>query len=521
MYNFVFVIFDTKKEGISSWVNISYLYTAIKDIPDLKVSVAKYSLDEINKAINEIGDLQANIIGLPMLQINHMICLEFARAMKRNNKNIKIVLGNIDATLYYKYIMENNPFIDVIIKGEGEQTLNELSHSIINNINLGTCKGIIYREDSLIFETPDRETQKDIDLIGIPNRSFIKDKKVNRYAIIGSRGCIGSCTFCNANSINHKKSLRIRSIDNVLEEIGILYSEYNCKFIEFVDAVFLGGSYKYINEFYEKLREKDYHISFNINLTCELINEKMIDLLNKLKKVGLEFIYLGIEAGNKYDLKLYNKRASLDDNIRAVTLLNQNKFYFMYGFINFNPYSSLDTLRQNINFIEKTDLLVDMSIISRTLWIFGGTVLLKKLIEDGLTNQKIDEPIYDVENYKYQDENVSKVKDAVKYISNYFGSEHDPLTYLLTYERHKTFYGENLMVYNQLQEYAQYVSKSHIDLFKRLISLADENSQDYLEPIRYMIDDVKMEMHNRIKELKPKITKMYMSLYKINQVNID
>lgn len=511
---FRFVIFDREKNGLSKWTNIAYLYTFLKKGTDFHIDIKKYLKSELDMAINE-NYIGIDFIGLPLLQDNHEISLEFSRIIKEYNKNIIIMLGNIDATIYGNYIMKNYPFVDYIIKGESEETMPKLCKKIIKHQEPNDVNGILYRKGTDIIETPQSKSLPDLDLLSYPDRSFLKGENINTFSAITTRGCSGYCTFCNSNTLNTIKTVRVRSVDNIIKEMKHLYYEYHCIHIDFTDSVFLGGYYELIEEFYEKLKKENLKITFNFNFTCERININMQQLFKKLMTIGLEFIYIGIEAGNKNDLKLYGKKATLSDNINAIKLLKEINLYFMYGFIMFNPYSTLDTIKENIVFFESTGLIVDFSILSRNLWVFGDTPLLKLISKDGLTTQKIDEPIYDNLCYHYKYPEVSKLQLLISYCSDYLNLEgtEDSLSYYLLYQRYINNAHADEEIFAEITDYEQYITMSHINLFKELVYLTEKNKDIDIHNLDMKLDVIKENMINKKEKLTPKIIRFVKELY--------
>ena len=82
-------------------------------------------------------------------------------------------------------------------------------------------------------------------------------------------------------------------------------------------------------------------------------------MIDKLVRSGVYSVFIGIEAGNEADLKLYRKTATLTENALALRACKENEIFAETGFICINPYSTLDTLRQNVDFIHVTQLGAD------------------------------------------------------------------------------------------------------------------------------------------------------------------
>ncbi len=517
MYNFIFVIFDTKKEGLSSWLNVGYLTSSLRKIPEIEVKHCFFEMQDVDRAINEVLEMHPDFVGLPLLQENHKACLRFIKEIKTYDINIRTIIGNVDATVYSEYIMQHSPMVDYIVKGEGEETIYDLCRLLVKNKSVDDCKGIVYRKENHIVENKNRKQIHNLDTIEMPDRSYL-GKRTNTVPIIGARGCVGFCTFCNANTINCDYKLRVRSVDNIMSEVRFLVEQKKCIHIEFVDSVFLGGDIQRIEEFYQKMKCSNIKATFNFNLTCELIDIKMTELLILLSEIGLEYIYLGIESGNEQDLKLYGKRATINDNIHAVKTLHKLGIPFMYGFICFNPYSTVETLKQNVDFIVNTNLAVNLSILARNMWIFGGTPILKKIKHDGLLQQEINEPIYNVANYKYKEKTVQSIQESTQKLWGFMELDRDPIDYLLLYKRYAHFIDKESQMEYKIYSFMDYVSKSHIYLFSELLDCCRKDKEDeYIYKKAKDIKNITLEMK---KEIVPSINRMVKKLISIGQFNI-
>lgn len=424
---FVFVIFINKKmsKDYTAWTNIGYL-TAMLQKNGFNTKVCFYELgdNQYEIAAKDVNALNPDFIGLSILQDSYHYSIEFAKEIKKINSSVKIIAGNIISTIYYQHILENEDSIDYISLGEGEYSLPDLCKSLIAGINVSNCKGIAYRDKHKNIIKNDFCVIDDLNSLPFPDRSFM-GKNHNFYPIIGSRGCQGHCTFCESNVIS-KCIYRKRTVENLVNEILMLINEYNCKYISFMDPTFYEHNDR-IEQLYSKLKENDIWVQFFANFRSENITESNIDLIMKLQQVGLEKIFIGIEAGNNDDLKLYGKLASIKDNENAINLLHNYGFMdgslgveVNFGFINFNPYTTTYKLNDNIEFIKRNRLNITPESFQRRLAISGGCPITKKVINDGLLTQDINKPIINPFCYRFVDENIKRIYNIAHYFNSRF-----------------------------------------------------------------------------------------------------
>ncbi len=419
MISYKFVVFNDEDNNINSWVNIGYIASYLEYHKTASVEFGFYKIDEVNRAVREVCAVPVDVIGLPMLQHNFYEVLLFCQQIKKVLPKIFIVLGNKDASCYYRYIMQNCPEVDAVILGEGEVTTSELCRKLSVGESLYDCPGLVVRHKGKIIKTSSRQLIADLDEIPFPSRKY-RIGNSNIYNIIGSRGCVGRCSFCESNTIFKNNSfinspVRCRSISNIIDEVVEVGKNSSFIVVNFLDSTFCSNDKRAIErleELYKQIIERKLNIQFNINVRSEQVSEKFIDCLGKLSRVGLDSILVGIESGNVDDIRIYNKGGNLDKHINAIKLLNdalQKKPNFIgieYGFINFNPYSTIEKLEQNADFAIRHNItLYPFDIMSR-LRISGSTEITHKLHKEGLLIQDQDKPITNPYAYKYIDARV-------------------------------------------------------------------------------------------------------------------
>ena len=422
---FCFVVID-EAETVREWNSIGYLGAALKKID--KISVEYYFVSSENAAsiIEEIGKKEPFAVGLPVLNSNIEDVVYFAEQLKKRDGRIQIILGNLYATVYYKYLIEKSRAIDIVVIGEGENTLVEVCKKLIAGLDWHDTEGICFLSSDRITINSPRKLQENIDLLAFPDRSFI-DHGTNIFSIIGSRGCSGTCTFCEANSVfcaNIGSRVRYRSVQNIVEEIENILQSRGLPFayINFDDQTFsYTDSLSRLSDLYTSIRKKKLNVQFCLAARAEQITDAFLQKLLQLKQVGLTDLFIGIEAGNSKDLKLFGKRASLDDNDNALVLLQQYGFLngeagisLRYGCINLHPYSSFETLRNNQEFLRRHKLFLFISIFANRLAVSGGNQITTKIERDGLLS-KGNDPVVDPYGYIYEDSRMGEVYDLLTF----------------------------------------------------------------------------------------------------------
>jgi anaerobic magnesium-protoporphyrin IX monomethyl ester cyclase len=238
------------------------------------------------------------------------------------------VLGGIHATFMYRQVLAEAPWIDVIVRGEGEEIFLELIRSIAAGRwpqDRDAIRGLAYHEDGQIVSTPAAPTVKDLDSIdpywGILEWDKYKYIPLNAKVAIPNmaRGCPFTCSFCS--QWKFWRDYRVRDPKKVVDEIEHLVNEHGIGFFILADEEPTIHRKKFI-EFCEELiaRGLPEKVEWGINtrVTDILRDEQYLPLY---RKAGLLHVSLGTEAAAQMKLDLFNKETTVEQNKKAIKLL--------------------------------------------------------------------------------------------------------------------------------------------------------------------------------------------------------
>jgi radical SAM superfamily enzyme YgiQ (UPF0313 family) len=199
-----------------------------------------------------------------------------------------------------------------------------------------------------------------------------------------SHGCIGNCTFCGYN----RTPWSGRTPPSIIDEILNVYHKYNIRAFCFSD-----NSIEDPKEF-GKNRLKlianellNTNIKFALNgyIRADSFGENASDrqLLKLLREAGFTQFLIGIESGNEADLILYRKRASLSQNLSTINILSESNIQPTFGFMNLNPYSTVERLQNNYKFLDNINNYFPGHYFKH-LVLYENTRIYQKVKEDGL-----------------------------------------------------------------------------------------------------------------------------------------
>jgi len=118
-------------------------------------------------------------------------------------------------------------------------------------------------------------------------------------------------------------------------------------------------------------------------------------------------VNVGIESGVPSELELWDKRATVEDNVRVIRLLREHGIYLAMGFIPFHPYATAETLVQNAEFLRDNAGHNLRRMIER-LEIYPGTRIVERSERDDLLDATYWKTL-DPYGYQFADERVERL----------------------------------------------------------------------------------------------------------------
>ena len=236
------------------------------------------------------------------------------------------VLGGIHATFMYQQVLGEAPWIDAIVRGEGEEIMVNLVRTVDEGrwpADRERVLGIAYVADGQIVATPAAPTIKDLDGIS-PDWGVLEWEKyiyipLNKRVAIPNmaRGCPYTCSFCS--QWKFWRDYRIRDPKKVVDEIETLIRDHNVGFFILADEEPTINRKKFI-AFCEELIARDLGILWGINTrVTDILRDE--DVLPLYRKAGLIHVSLGTEAAAQLKLDRFHKETTIADNKRAIGLL--------------------------------------------------------------------------------------------------------------------------------------------------------------------------------------------------------
>jgi radical SAM superfamily enzyme YgiQ (UPF0313 family) len=303
-------------------LGLMYLAASVREAgyePEIyDAQVHDHSFEE---AVEEIVKRESDLLGITCWTSNFQRVMHLCDALKKRTRT-PIVLGGPHVTMHAQECIDDAS-VDYIVQGEGEVTIVELLGALNRGAQgnlqgeLEKVAGIGFKHDGRGVLNVKRQQIQDLDTIPFPAWDLVPIHKYRpapmsyrtlpSVSVLCSRGCPFSCTFCDSIAIWTRK-YRLRSVDNVLQEIWWLYENYGATDINFWDDLW-GVNKKWALEFCRRLKaEGPPGVTWNCECRVDTVNPEM---LRAMKDAGCWSIFYGLESMDQDCLDAINKNSSV------------------------------------------------------------------------------------------------------------------------------------------------------------------------------------------------------------------
>ncbi len=332
---------------------------------------------------HEIDAFRPNVVGISAVSQNYGTAQRHARLAK--TRGLPVVVGGVHISMLPASLSSE---MDVGVIGEGEETLVELLGALaggsFDRERLSAIPGVVYRDgDGELALTPPREPFEPLDRLPLPARDLLAVPHGGTCHLFSSRGCPYRCVFCASSRLWPRA--RALSAEYVVREIGTLAKRYAPRQIVFYDDLFVldRRRLRSIVELVEAERIGE-RVEFAVSVRANLVDEEVADLL---KRMNVTAVSMGLESGCETTLAFLKPHVTVEDNRRAVSLLDRMGFAVNASFVIGSPDESRAEIEETLRFIENAPLNLAETYI---LTAYPGTPVWDYALERGLVFDDMD-----------------------------------------------------------------------------------------------------------------------------------
>lgn len=305
----------SQSRKINAIINITFP-TSIGVLAGYLMSDGATGVEIVDEQINPLDDAglekvlsalaRPRVVGISVLTLNCGRAYELASRIKAVDPEATVVLGGIHPTVVPEEVL-GRPGVDIVVRGEGEETFRELVQQLQQQSSFHHISGISFRREGAVVHNIDRPLIQNLDDIPpFPYHLFEAD--LHRYpnfsGVFGSRGCPYQCSFCSSRSISGRK-YRHHSVQRVVSEITTLVRRYKQESVFLMDDN-IAVHKKHFKELCDAIISEGLHKEafFHGSLRGDNASD---DILDMAYQANFRILYYGLETGSEALMKIINK----------------------------------------------------------------------------------------------------------------------------------------------------------------------------------------------------------------------
>ena len=266
----------------------------------------------------------ADIIGVTCTTCEFEKAIKILKISKEINPNVTTIVGGPHVTFLSEEVMKL-PYIDIVVRGEGEKTTLDLLRVLENGRNINKVRGITFKKNNKISSTP---AQKPIDLAKSPMPAYhlLPKDAIDKFVIytMFSRGCPYNCLNCVETRF--WPGLRFKTPQSALNELEYLKEKFKIKFIHLADSYFFANP-KFSSEICKGIRKRDLDLLISCNVRPDFPKYIGDNMIQQIIKANFVELVMGSESGSDKILKILNRGHTFEDTLQTLKKLRNKPFF--------------------------------------------------------------------------------------------------------------------------------------------------------------------------------------------------
>lgn len=318
--------------------------------------------------VSTLKGFAPDVIGFSIFHGNRWGALDIAQSARELLPRATMVFGGVGATFLPRFLLNNFPCVDIVVKGEADVSLPLLLRTLQTGGPMDAVPGIAFRRGGEVVETASPPVVENLDDLPMPAERFT----FQHLAL--TRGCPGNCTFCGSPGFWGPK-VRSHSPEYFVEQMRLLHQR--------------GVRFFYVSDDTFTLRRdavlRICELLGGMNLKVEWAAISRVDrvdseLLTAMRKAGCIQISYGVESGSPQIRKWMRKNVSNEQIERAFRLTTEHgilaRAYIIYG----SPGETEQTIEESVKLLRRIRPCISLF---HVMSVFPGTELYKRCLQEG------------------------------------------------------------------------------------------------------------------------------------------
>ncbi len=311
----------------------------------LDLLISEPSQEKVEQAV---ASLRPELVGITSVTMTFPMACRIASWVRNARPEAIIALGGPHVSFLPDRSLRECPSADLVIRGEGEQTILELADVLEEGSDLRSVRGLTFKENGKIISTPGRPLVEDLD--GLPSPAWdllpIARYRVlqGKVGVLSSRGCPHGCVFCVGHRMVGRKG-RFRSPHKVVDEMEWLALR-GFSSIGIDDDLFTLKK-SHALEVCGEILSRKLPITWHAFARVDTVNP---ELLRAMSEAGCTDLLYGVESGSQEVLDRIGKGITLEQVRRAVQMGKEAGIRIFASFVLGLPGETKESLRATREF---------------------------------------------------------------------------------------------------------------------------------------------------------------------------
>ena len=388
-----------------------------------------YSVVLIDERVSQqaLSTLEQNLKGANFVVISSMTGYQIrggivAAKLVHERSDVPVVWGGWHVSLLPEESI-TSPYIDIVVRGQGEVTFAELVQAIEGKKDLKEIPGITLKDGDHIIHNIDCPIVSINDLDPMPYGLIDINRYHHHFSYLSSIGCPMSCGFC-ADVVVYKRKWKAIDPYRLADEITALSKKtsWRIKSIYFIDNNFFVNPER-VKTFCQEIIRRGTRITWEALGHPHQLAQLDEGYYELLRKSGCYRILTGAESGSQTILDYIGKKATVEETFLFIRKCKSSKIIPVLSLICGFPQSPIDDLKETVLFINQTKRINRETKIKLFFFTpYPGSQLYQKAIESGFQPPKSLEEWSDytlnIRNMPYLDPDYERL--AIWFTHKYF-----------------------------------------------------------------------------------------------------
>jgi len=307
---------------------------------DGSVTPGDGAYDQLAKMIRAT---EPDLVGFGTMCNSYPQTIALARRYRALDPKRPIILGGPQASGTDVETLRAFPWVDLIVRGEAEETIKGLVMRWRGGQSLADLPGITWRENGQVYRNPDALPIEDLDAQPRPAYHLYPLEGMERVEIEAGRGCPFGCTFCSVSRY-FKRRYRMKSAVRLLAEMKYLNTRYGCRYFDLSHDLFTVDK-RLVQTFCQAVITSGLPLKWSCSARTDCVDE---ELLEEMQAAGCAGIYFGIETGSAPMQKIINKNLELGRVVPTLRAVSERGIRAICSFIVGFPEETEEDLRATL-----------------------------------------------------------------------------------------------------------------------------------------------------------------------------